>query len=125
MLGSSSKAAVLLVDDEAPIHYALGIFLRGAGYFVGYAENGKTGLKMFQESTWDLVITDRAMPEMDGEQLTIAVKKISPETPVVLITGRIKDDTQVELFDSVLLKPFTKEEFLGTVSRMLEKIPQH
>src|SRR5271156_345154 len=82
-----SLRRVLLVDDEAGILDLFGMILRNAGYFVRTAFNGAAGLRLFESGSWDLVITDRKMPEMDGERLAQEIKGIAPKTPVILITG--------------------------------------
>ena len=95
----SQPASVLLVDDEPAIHVVIGMFLREAGYVVGDAKGGMEGLRMFEEGSWDVVITDRAMPGMGGEQLAEEIRNISPDVPLSLITGFLKADTRVDLFD--------------------------
>src|ERR1700677_3336558 len=83
----SGLRKVLLVDDEAGILDLFGMILRNAGYFVRTAFNGAAGLQVFESASWDLVITDRKMPEMDGERLAEEIKEIAPKTPLILITG--------------------------------------
>src|ERR1700734_2565937 len=78
---------VLLVDDDDTIIDLFGMILRNAGYFVRTAMNGVAGLSLFESTPWDLVITDRNMPQMDGERLAEEIKGIAPATPLILITG--------------------------------------
>jgi DNA-binding response OmpR family regulator len=111
--------SILLVDDEKSIHEAFGIALSDAGYRVGYAEDGAIGFQMFLEGSWDAVITDQAMPHMTGEQLAEEIKGISPDTPVILVTGHILADTRLKLFDEVLMKPFALRDFLACVARVV------
>ena len=110
--------SILLIDDEPVIHLLLGEDLRGAGYFVGDANDGVEGLWMFKEGSWDLVITDRAMPRMGGEQLAEEIKKVSADVPLILITGFVKSDTRCELFDEVLEKAFTRADLPAAVERV-------
>ena len=116
-----AKTSVLLVDDEEPVRYMVGRFLRGVGYFVDNANDGGTGLRMFKEGSWDLVIMDRLMPEMDGEKLAEEVRAISPDVPMILITGLLRSDTRVELFDEVLKKPFSPSDLLAAATRVLRR----
>lgn len=113
----SPQPKVLLVDDEASIHFMMGLFLRQAGYFVGDASDGVQGLRKFKEESWDVVITDLSMPEMGGEDLAQEIRMISSDTPVILITGYLKADIRRELFDEVLEKPFSKAVLLDTIER--------
>ncbi len=78
------------------------------------------GLRMFEERSWDLVITDRTMPEMGGEQLAEEIRSISPDVPLILITGFLKSDTRVDLFDEILEKPFKRVDLLATTRRVLD-----
>ena len=113
------KYSLLLVDDEESIHEALGIALTEAGHFVGYAGDGAAGFQMFLERSWDAVITDRAMPQMTGEQLAEEIKAISPETPIILITGHLLVDRRLNLFHQVLLKPFSMSDLVAAVADVL------
>lgn len=114
---SSQKPKVLLVDDEASIHFMMGLFLRQAGYFVADASDGVEGLRKFKDESWDVVITDLTMPEMGGEELAQEIRMISSDTPIILITGYLKSETRQDLFDDVLEKPFSKANLLAAVER--------
>ncbi|MEW5910158.1 MAG: response regulator [Thermodesulfobacteriota bacterium] len=78
---------VLLVDDEEGIRKVLAISLTDSGYDVLVAENGDQALDLFREKQPAIVLTDIKMPGMDGLQLLEMVKKESPETEVIMITG--------------------------------------
>jgi DNA-binding response OmpR family regulator len=125
MLGETTmfhkQTSILLVDDEAAVRHAYGHFLLGAGYVVGCAEHGQAGFEMFQERWWDIVITDRSMPQMGGEELARKIRAISPRVPLILMTGHLKSDTRVELFDEILTKPFPIGDLLASVARLVEK----
>jgi DNA-binding response OmpR family regulator len=76
-----------VVDDDPRIREYVTEGLKQDGHQVEGADNGRAALELFTSQTFDLVITDRAMPELSGDQLAIAVKAISPTTPVILLTG--------------------------------------
>jgi PAS domain S-box-containing protein len=78
---------VLLVEDEPRVRQLLAQYLARDGHTVETAMNGRDGLEKFSAGEFDLVITDRAMPEMSGDHLAAAIKNVAPETPVILITG--------------------------------------
>ena len=61
--------------------------LNSQGHTVETATNGREGLDRFRTGRFDLVVTDRAMPEMGGDQLAAAIKRSAPETPVIMLTG--------------------------------------
>ena len=110
---------VLLVDDEASIHFVVGLFLREAGYFVDTANDGSEALRKFKRGCWDVVITDLSMPVMGGEALAREIRAISPHPPIILITGYLKPDTCRGLFDEILEKPFSESRLLTAMDRVL------
>ncbi|HEX7788055.1 MAG TPA: ATP-binding protein, partial [Methylomirabilota bacterium] len=79
--------SVLVVDDEPIARDVLTEYLTGDGHRVETAVNGREGFEKFKAGKFAVVITDRAMPEMGGDQLAAMVKEHAPDTPVVLLTG--------------------------------------
>ena len=78
---------VLLVDDEPMVLELVAGYLTADGHTVETATNGREGLDKFPAGTFDLVVTDRAMPGMNGDQLAAAIKREAPRTPVIMLTG--------------------------------------
>ncbi|OGP61192.1 MAG: histidine kinase [Deltaproteobacteria bacterium RBG_13_49_15] len=78
---------ILLVDDEEGIRTVLRISLSDRGYEVFTAENGEQALDIFREKSPSIVLTDIKMPGMDGLQLLEVIKRESPDTEVIMITG--------------------------------------
>ena len=78
---------ILLVDDEAGIRTVLGISLQDSGYDVHTAESAKEALRLFEEIAPPIVLTDIKMPDMDGIELLRRIKKINPDTEVIMFTG--------------------------------------
>jgi PAS domain S-box-containing protein len=78
---------VLLAEDEPSLRHILVSYLKIDGHVVETAANGEEALAKFQPSGFDLVITDRAMPEMGGDQLAAEIKRLDPGTPVIMLTG--------------------------------------
>lgn len=78
---------ILVVDDEPIARDVLTEYLTGDGHTVQTAVNGRDGFEKFKAGRFAVVITDRAMPEMGGDQLAAMVKEVAPATPVVLLTG--------------------------------------
>jgi DNA-binding NtrC family response regulator len=81
------EKSILLVDDEEGIRKVLGIALADLGYTVHPAENGVDALRIFKDEQPPIVLTDIKMPEMDGIELLRRLKKLSPDTEVIMITG--------------------------------------
>ncbi len=78
---------MLVVDDEAPVRETLAATLAHDGHIVTLAKNGVEGLRQFMSGVFDLVVTDRAMPGMSGDQMAAAIKQFRPKTPIILLTG--------------------------------------
>ncbi|HEY3901204.1 MAG TPA: response regulator [Chthoniobacter sp.] len=111
---------ILLVEDDAAICYFLGLILRKSGYMVSVAADGAAGLHLFHNQPWDLVITDRMMPRMNGEALAIAIKKDSPAQAIILITGFPRLVKHPELFDAIFGKPFSIADLLAGIAKLLK-----
>ena len=84
---SSGPLHVLVVDDEPIARDVLSEYLMGDGHTVDTAVNGREAFEKFKAGRYALVITDRAMPEVGGDQLAAMVKEVSPDTPIILLTG--------------------------------------
>jgi PAS domain S-box-containing protein len=88
---SSSDGAgalrVLVVEDDELARKSVVAQLGSLGHTVESATNGVEGLDRFQAGRFDLVITDRAMPEMGGDQLAATLFRVSPDTPLIMLTG--------------------------------------
>jgi CheY-like chemotaxis protein len=114
--------SVLVVDDEPGIREVISAYLRSEGHGVTTASCGREGLEKFQSQPFDLVVTDRAMPEMSGDQMAGFIKQVRPEVPVVLLTGfgALIEVTgaQPKDIDVVLNKPVT----LGALRKTIESL---
>jgi two-component system OmpR family response regulator len=117
-------AAILVVDDEKAVRGALADTLSFLGHEVATADNGTHALRLFLKNPFKLVVTDMQMPGMDGWTLAQRVKKTSPNTPVILITGSEKEMILKKLkgntVDSVLFKPFTLQDLEHAVQGILD-----
>jgi signal transduction histidine kinase len=78
---------VLLVDDEAMVRNVIGEYLKIDGHTVEAADGGQDGLDKFHAGQFDLVVLDRAMPDMNGDQVATAIKSTHPAVPVLMLTG--------------------------------------
>jgi len=110
----SAQGPVLVVDDESEMSLALQETLRQDGYMVDLASNGKEALRRFQDmGPYQWVITDLKMPQMDGWALLTTLRRISPETRVILMTafGSVPQAVDAMRQGAVdfLMKPFSRE----------------
>ncbi|MGB5529730.1 MAG: response regulator [Ignavibacteriaceae bacterium] len=115
------KARILCVDDEAVILDSFRKILVLDGYAVDTVENGKEALGLIQTHSYDFVFTDLKMPEMDGVEVTKAVKHIRPDIDVIIITGYATVETAVECMKygamDYVEKPFTEDELLEFIKK--------
>jgi DNA-binding NtrC family response regulator len=78
---------ILVVDDEPQVRQVVSAFLNLEGHVCETAGLALEGIHRFRERHFDMVIADKAMPGMSGDQMAVSIKKISPATPFVLLTG--------------------------------------
>jgi CheY-like chemotaxis protein len=87
------------------------VYLREDQHVIQTAANGREGIEKYRAGTFDLVLTDRAMPEVNGDVLAAQIKKLNPHQPVILLTGFGDLMTGLgekpEGVDLVVGKPFT------------------
>jgi CheY-like chemotaxis protein len=95
------KRTILCVDDNEQSLSIRKIFLETRGYRVLPYVSGSEALERFKRGGVDLVLTDLIMPGLDGTKLIEAIKALSPETPAILLSGKVRiydRDTRADLF---------------------------
>jgi len=118
---------VLVIDDEQPILELLEISLISEGYEVLIADNGKEGLKIFEEEQdIKLVLTDIRMPGIDGIEVLKRIKTIDKEAEVIVVTGHGDMDSAIAALQygasDFISKPIRDEALLIALKRAEEKI---
>jgi len=118
-----SNLRILYVEDDDRVRASFGFMAGSLGWQVDLAEDGPTGLAMFQSAAYDVVVTDLGMPGMDGKEVTQLVKQIRPETSVVVISGwaekRVLEAFQGETKpDFVLPKPTDMDYLEKTLAKI-------
>lgn len=117
---------ILVVDDERQITRMLRMALQSSGYAVDTAANGVEGLQKFETQPPDLVITDLAMPGMDGLELTRAIRRLAA-TPIIVLSVRDSDAMKINALDEgaddYLTKPFSIPELQARVRAHLRRVP--
>lgn len=116
---------VLVVDDEEWARVLIKRFLGLKGHTVLTVASGNEAIEAFRRAPTDLVITDRAIPDMGGDQIAAEIKRISPTTPIIMLTGfgdimdarREKPDG----VDCLLGKPVTPDQLQEAVIRTMRK----
>src|SRR5438105_5170153 len=121
----SLKARILVVDDDESTRELFAELLQRWGYDVEQTGDGHDALKLAAELHPDVIISDLVMPKLDGLALTRALREETPETPVIIITGKGTIDAAVEavregVFDFVE-KPLDPARLKVILQRALEK----
>lgn len=120
---------ILIVDDEDVLCLALQRLLSEAGYETDFAISGEKSLKMAEAKMYDLIYVDATMPGMDGIETCRALKKVTPDSEIVFITGNFKVDPIQKEIDFIkaggktftLYKPFSEDEILSVTKKVLLK----
>jgi two-component system KDP operon response regulator KdpE len=124
--GAPDHRRILVVDDEPQITRVLRTSLSSQGYDIRVANNGETALEILKNWTADLVITDLAMPVMDGVELCRRVRAKS-EVPIIVLSVRGEEPTKVQALDvgadDYVTKPFGIHELLARVRASLRRSP--
>jgi DNA-binding response OmpR family regulator len=126
-MASAPLRRVLVVDDDDDIRLLLDELLRGAGYAVETAEDGRVALRAFHAKPCDLVVLDLSMPELDGFQTLERIRDLS-DVPVILLTARSGEIDKVRGFragaDDYVVKPFGRQELLLRIEALLRRAPE-
>jgi CheY-like chemotaxis protein len=115
---------ILVVDDNNVFRIVVSKMLSRLGYEVSSADSGENGLRIFLKNKFDIVLSDYEMPGMDGVALACSVKKSSPRTRVVIMTGAGKEtifSRKSAAVDKVISKPFTLAEIDETIQNLAGK----
>ncbi len=80
-------ATILTVEDDPLVRKAIVVYLRGLGHTILEAEDGAEGLEVFRRGRPDLILSDLRFPNIDGLQMLSVIRKESPDTPVIIVSG--------------------------------------
>jgi DNA-binding response OmpR family regulator len=119
-------SVILLIDDEPDVREMIRLTLARNNYTVIEASTGKEGIARFKPSMVDLVITDILMPDEDGLEVIMNLKKLKPEVKIIAISGGGKAGPVNYLSlaralgaDAALTKPFSIKELLSKISELI------
>jgi len=120
----SRSLRVLLVEDEDPVRDLTAEYLLADGHHVETAINGREGVEKYRVEAFDLVITDRAMPELGGDEVAAEIKRQSPGQKVMMLTGfggimHDTGDTPADA-DLVLAKPIGLKELRRALRELID-----
>ena len=119
-------ARILVIDDEQSVRAALKQALTTAGHTVVLAANGIEGVNLQRKEPADLIITDLFMPEQDGVETMVQLRKFAPDVSVIAISGNPLGSEMLAVAEklgavAIFEKPFTVPELLKAVDEGLAK----
>ncbi|MDW8104590.1 MAG: response regulator, partial [Armatimonadota bacterium] len=118
-----SALRILMVDDDEAVRVAIQHLLEADGHRVQAAPTAETALTEFQRERYDLVILDLGMPHMDGLSLARRLKDLSPNIPIILLTGwgeQVREDRPPEV-DTVLAKPVRRSTLRSAIAQLVRR----
>lgn len=109
---------VLVIDDEEIIRKMINFMLTDKGCTVTVCKNGKEGIRCFRSENYDIVLTDRKMPEMSGLEVAKSIREIDSNIPIALVSSDIPDTDEAKRsgIDMFLAKPFTYKQLIDLVA---------
>jgi len=119
------KLSVLVVDDVPDVTEMIALFLKHAGYDVATADSGAMALRLANERTFNLIISDIGMPEMNGHELAESLRGRSEYQgiPIIAVTGYSEYDDRARVlqsgFNAHLTKPIDPTELLNLMKELL------
>ena len=125
MTTNEGRKKILVVDDEPTITRALRASFLANGYDVRAAHDGISGLNVLEDWRPDLIVTDLAMPDMDGIQLCKRVRAVSA-LPIILLSVREDVESKIRALDAgaddYVTKPFSIDELLARIRTALRRL---
>lgn len=118
---------ILVIDDDEQVRTLVGRFISGSGYSVELADNGVTGIAAMRRTPADLVITDIIMPEKEGVETIMELRRDFPQVKIIAMSGgspQIQPDLPLRIArtlgaDRILHKPFTRDVLLTMVNELI------
>lgn len=117
---------ILLIEDMKGVRDSLKFILSINGYDTDVADNGTEGLQKAHSSTYDLIITDILMPELDGVELIMQLRAAGDKTAILAISAGGDGVSASEALtlakekaDAILEKPFSKAELLNQINQLI------
>lgn len=123
---STLSKRILVADDDQAIRQLISVYLMRAGYEVDTAKDGVEAWKALNEASYYLLITDFKMPRMTGLELISMLRSKDMALPVILVSGTMPTEQLIRhprlRVDATLDKPFTHEELLEAVNKVINKL---
>jgi DNA-binding response OmpR family regulator len=119
------KPKILLIEDEESLALGLDYNLTEEGYYVVWADNGKSGIEKFLTDNYDLIILDIMLPYLDGFEVAKKIRESDPKMPILILTARANAVDKIKGLeigaDDYITKPFNLDELLLRIKGMLKR----
>jgi DNA-binding response OmpR family regulator len=116
---------LLVVEDEEKVARFVALGLRAERFAVDHARDGRTGLQMALDTSYDLLIVDLMLPELSGTELISRLRRHNTTVPIIVLTARDAVDDKVRNFeagaDDYITKPFAFAELLVRIKALLRR----
>ena len=120
-------AVILVVEDDEQFRNMLVLQLSRQGHRVIHACSAKEGLQLYQQACPDLILTDLIMPDMDGIELIMQLRRLGNSTPIIAMSGggrSMKTESNLKMVEllgaaATLAKPFSREQLLQAIEDVL------
>jgi CheY-like chemotaxis protein len=118
------KIAVLCIDDNQDVLECEKAFLETFGYTVVTASSGREGLELAGLRSFDVVIVDYCMPEMNGQEFAIAMRRLRPLAPIIMLSGTVDVPGQVlNVIDAFVPKDCLISRLVPEITLLCESSP--
>lgn len=116
---------ILVVDDEANIREIVSAYLRKEGYQVSEAKDGLEALELFNHTEVDLIVLDRMMPKMSGDQVCARIRSKS-RVPIIMLTAKVRSEEVIDGIasgaDDYIRKPFSVRELMMRIHGIFRRL---
>ena len=131
VIQSRAKPHILLIDDDEGFSTSIEKLLSSRGYAVETAPNGRVGLDLLEQEAFDLALVDIYMPEVDGLEVILKLRRRAPGTRVVAVSGGGRPGSPGDVLNMalalgsvrVISKPFEIQELLSLLEEVLSINP--
>lgn len=124
-MNNQRKNRILIIEDERPIREGLQDVFIYHGYAVDFAEDGPTGLKKALSGTFDLILLDIMLPDMDGFEVCNRIRKEDRHQPIIMLTAKTADEDIVQGLslgaDDYVAKPFSVTQLVLRIKAVLRR----
>jgi len=121
MYQGTQKMLLCIDDSQAILDYERRVFEQ-SGYVVVTEASPRRGLRLATSFSFDAVLLDYRMPEMNGHDLASEIRRLRPNTPVVMVSGSDIPEETRRLVDAVVPKDDVNRELVPTVARLCERL---